>query len=146
MTEQLSTQHIVVPWFVQQFIFNLKKLQIFLISVSTSVLLVYKTTIYFWMFTFYPVTFLNWLSSRKFFLCVYYLKSLVAQTVTRLSTMRETRVRSLGREDPWRRKWQSTPVLLPGKSHGQKSLVGYSPWGCKESDTTERLHLIFEMA
>ena len=32
---------------------------------------------------------------------------------------------------------QSTPVLLPGKSHGQRSLVGYSPWGCKESDTTE---------
>ena len=37
--------------------------------------------------------------------------------------------------------WQSTPVLLPGKSHGQRSLVGYSPWGHKESDTTERLHL-----
>ena len=32
---------------------------------------------------------------------------------------------------PWRRKWQSTPVFLPGKSHGQRSLVGYSPWGCK---------------
>ena len=35
---------------------------------------------------------------------------------------------------PWRRKWQSTPALLPGKSHGQRSLVGYSPWGCKESE------------
>ena len=33
------------------------------------------------------------------------------------------------------------PVLLPGESHGQRSLVGYSPWGCKESDTTERLSL-----
>ena len=41
----------------------------------------------------------------------------------------------------WRRKWQPTPVLLPGKSHGWKSLVGYSLWGRKESDTTERLHL-----
>ena len=41
----------------------------------------------------------------------------------------------------WRRKWQPTPVLLPGKSHGWKNLVGYSPWGRKESDTTERLHL-----
>ena len=40
---------------------------------------------------------------------------------------------------PWRRKWHPTPVLLPGKSHGQRSLVGYSPWGCKESDMTERL-------
>ena len=37
----------------------------------------------------------------------------------------------------WRSKWQPTPVLLPGKSHGQRSLVGYSPWGRKESDTTE---------
>ena len=33
---------------------------------------------------------------------------------------------------PWGRKWQSTPVFLPGKSHGQRSLAGYSPWGCKE--------------
>ena len=41
---------------------------------------------------------------------------------------------------PWRRKWQPTPVFLPGKSHAQWSLVGYHPWGCKESDTTERLH------
>ena len=40
----------------------------------------------------------------------------------------------------WRRKWQSTPALLPGKSHGRRSLIGYSPWGRKESDTTERLH------
>ena len=40
----------------------------------------------------------------------------------------------------WRRKWQPTPVLLPGKSHGQRSMVGYSPWGCKELDTTERCH------
>ena len=45
------------------------------------------------------------------------------------------------RKIPWRRKRQSTPVLLPGKSHGQRRLVGYSPWGHKESDTTERLHL-----
>ena len=41
---------------------------------------------------------------------------------------------------PWRRKWQPTPLLLPGKSHGQRSLVGYSPWGHKESDTTEGLY------
>ena len=43
----------------------------------------------------------------------------------------------------WRRKWQPTPVLLPGKSHGWRSLVGYSPWGCEESDTTEQLHFHF---
>ena len=39
----------------------------------------------------------------------------------------------------WRRKWQTTPVFLTGESHGQRSLVGYSPWGRKESDMTERL-------
>ena len=43
---------------------------------------------------------------------------------------------------PWRRKWQSTPVLLPGKFHGQRSLVGYSSWGHKELDMTERLHFL----
>ena len=44
------------------------------------------------------------------------------------------------RKIPWRRKWQPTPVFLPGESHGRRSLVGYSPQGRKESDTTERLH------
>ena len=39
----------------------------------------------------------------------------------------------------WGRKWQPTPVCLPGKSHGQRSLAGYSPWGCKELDMTEQL-------
>ena len=41
---------------------------------------------------------------------------------------------------PWRRQWQPTPVLLPGKSHGQRSLVGYSSWGRKELDMTKLLH------
>ena len=44
---------------------------------------------------------------------------------------------------PWRRKWQPTPVLLPGKFHLWRSLVCYSPWGGKVSDTTERLHFHF---
>ena len=43
------------------------------------------------------------------------------------------------RKIPWRREWQPTEVFLPGKSYGQRSLVGYRPWGWKESDTTERL-------
>ena len=42
---------------------------------------------------------------------------------------------------PWRRSWQESPVFLPGESHGQRSLVGYGPWSCKELDTTERLTL-----
>ena len=67
----------------------------------------------------------------------------MAQRVRHLPIMRETRVRSLGREDPLEKGRQPTPVLLPGKSHGLRSLVGYSPWGRKESDTTERLHFHF---
>ena len=47
------------------------------------------------------------------------------------NTITETKLKVL------RRKWQHTPVLLPGKSHGRRSLVGYSPWGRKESDTAE---------
>ena len=66
--------------------------------------------------------------------------SLVAQTVKCLPAMRETRVRSLGREDPLEKEWQPIPVLLPGKFHGWRSLVGYSPWDRKESDMTEQLH------
>ena len=75
---------------------------------------------------------------HPFMICQFYQTSLVAETVKRLSTMRETWVGKI----PWRRKWQSTPGLLPGKSHGQRSPVGYSPWGRKELDTTERLHYI----
>ena len=53
--------------------------------------------------------------------------------------MQETRVWSLGWRDPLE-KWDlPTSIFSPGESHGQSSLVGYSPWGCKESDTTERL-------
>ena len=46
----------------------------------------------------------------------------------------------------WRRRWHPTPVLLPGKSHGQRSLVGCSPWGHEQSDTTERLHFHFSLS
>ena len=45
----------------------------------------------------------------------------------------------------WRRQWHPTPVLLPGKSHGRRSLVGYSPWDIEELDTTERLHFHFSV-
>ena len=62
--------------------------------------------------------------------------------VKHLPAMRETQVRSLGQEDHPEKEMAtySTPVLLPGKSHGWRSLVSYSPWGRKESDMTERLH------
>ena len=103
---------------------------------------------------------------RKFtsicFLVVIFLASLVAQRIKRLPAMQETRVWSLGWEDPkaltmgslevghdwatslslftfmhWRRKWQPTPVFLPGESQGQRSLVGCRLCGRIVSDTTE---------
>ena len=80
--------------------------------------------------------------------------SLVAQMVKHLPTMQETWVRSRGWEDPlekgkathssilaWSRKWHPTPILLPGKSHGQRSLAGDRPQGRNESDTTEHLSI-----
>ena len=60
--------------------------------------------------------------------------------------MLETWVRSLGQKDPLKKGMGlPTPVFLPGKFHGQRSLAGYSPWGRKESDTTERLTLYYAL-
>ena len=72
--------------------------------------------------------------------CLYIWASLIAQSVKNLPAMQETRVRSLGQEDPWRRAWQCTPVFLPGESHGQRGLASYSPWGYKKLDTTKRVN------
>ena len=57
--------------------------------------------------------------------------------VKNLPATLETQVQSLGQEDPLEKEMEPTPAFLPGKSHGQKSLAGYSPWGHKELDTTE---------
>ena len=65
--------------------------------------------------------------------------SLVAQTVKNPLAVWKTWVRSLGWKIPWRRVWQPTPVFLPGEFPGQRSLMGYSPWGLKELDMTEQL-------
>ena len=62
----------------------------------------------------------------------------MAQTVKYLPTMWETQVQSLGWED-LEKEMATHSVFLPGKSHRRRSLLGYSPWGCKESDATERL-------
>ena len=62
----------------------------------------------------------------------------MAQLVKNLPATQETWVRSLGQEDPWRREWLPTLVFLPRESYGQRSLEVYSPWGCKELDTTEQ--------
>ena len=54
--------------------------------------------------------------------------------------MQETQVQSLSQEDTLEKGMAPTPIFLPGKSHGQRSLTGYSPWGHKESDMTEHAH------
>ena len=61
----------------------------------------------------------------------------VAQMVKKLLTMWETQVWSLGQEAPLEKGIQPSPVFLPGEFHGQRSLASYSPWGCKELDTTD---------
>ena len=76
---------------------------------------------------------------------IYIWASLVAQRVKNLPAMWETWLQSLDQEDPLERKWQPTPVFLFGEFHGQRSLVGYSPWCRRESDTSERLssHILY---
>ena len=69
--------------------------------------------------------------------------SLVAQMVKRLPTMQETRVQTLGQEDPLEKEMATHSRTLAWKSHGWRSLICYSPRGHKELDTTERLHFLF---
>ena len=75
----------------------------------------------------------------------FFFASLVAQLVKNSPANAED-VKDMGlidpwvRKIPWKRKWQPTPVFLHGEYHGQKSLVGYSSWGCKELDTIEHAH------
>ena len=63
----------------------------------------------------------------------------MAQLAKDLPTIQKTSFNPWVRKIPWRRECLPTPVFLPGESLGQRNLVGYSPWGCKESDTTEWL-------
>ena len=71
-----------------------------------------------------------------------YLSVCVYASIKCLESLIKLQVVSRGN---WRRQRQPTPVLLPGKSHGWRSLVGYSPWGHEESDMTERLHFHFSL-
>ena len=61
----------------------------------------------------------------------------MAQMVKNLPALQETRLNPWVRKIPWRRKGEPIPVFLPVEFHGQRSLAGYSPWGCKGLDTTE---------
>ena len=94
------------------------------------------------------------LSHQRSLVYIYLIKIKIQKNVKHETTYANTRVMTASRVTQlleifsaylwgWRRKWQPTPVFLPGKSHGWRSLVGYSPWGCKELDMTERLHFYF---
>ena len=65
-----------------------------------------------------------------YLICILYW-SILAQTIKNLPKVQQIRFNPWVGKTPWRGKWQHTPVFLPGKSHGQRSLVGYSPWGHK---------------
>ena len=67
-----------------------------------------------------------------------WVRSLVREPRSHMSCGQNTKIQN---RNPWRRKWQPTPVFVPGEFHGQRSLAGYSPWGRKELDTAERLSL-----
>ena len=89
------------------------------------------------------ILFLKFFSGFHYFcvssLCAHWALQ-VAQWIKNPPAMQETQetwVRSLGQEDPWMTAWQSISVFLPGESYGQRSLVSYSPWAHKESDSTE---------
>ena len=80
------------------------------------------------------------------FLKFEYIKSVVPPSFINLLTIKWSRSKRLRldpwvRKIPWRRGWQPTPLFLPGESHGQRSLVGYSPYGCKELDLACSIHV-----
>ena len=90
----------------------------------------------------YDVVLVSAIKQSELAICIHISRlpmALVVKNPPAMKEPQETWVQSLGQEDPWRRKWQPTPVFLPGQSHGQRSLTGYSSWGCKELDMTERL-------
>ena len=77
------------------------------------------------------------------YICVYihkYMYSLMHAMYRELKDLKLLKILSR------RRQWQATPVLLPRKSHGRRSLVDCSPWGLEELDTTERLHFHFSLS
>ena len=78
---------------------------------------------------------------RTYIFKFHLVRILVAQTGLQC---RRLRMNSWVAKIPWRRSWQPIPVFLPGEFHGQ-SLVGYSPWGSKESDTSERLTVLLSL-
>ena len=124
-------------WWIAECLYQL--FRIFLRRYFYSTLLI--KPMFFFSFFF---SFLNVCKTENYFNLLG--ATLVAQTVKPLLAMQETWVWSLGGEDPLEKEMMTPPILLPGKLHGLKFLIAYSPWGLKESDKTERLHFLFLLA
>ena len=101
-------------------------------------------SILYWCFSFW-LTSLCIIGSSFIHLSLSFPSGSVVKNSPAMQEPQETRVQSLGWEGPWKSRWQPTLVFLPGKSHGQRSLGGYSPWGYKELETTEWLHFRFNL-
>ena len=95
----------------------------------------YLSFVIWWACGFFPFPFFLTILKNNDILA-----SPLAQQVKNLLVVQRHQVRSLSWEESWSRKWQPTLVFLPGESHGQRSLVGYSPWGHKEPNMTELLN------
>ena len=104
----------------------------------------------FWNFISFPrkpsysASFLHWIFSLSYpYLTTLYIFNSIVSWLPKPSPLRNPWLLRGWTPVSWRRKWQPTPVFLPGKFHGWRSLVGYSPWGCKELDTNEQLYTFY---
>ena len=139
--DTITAGHILSNFLILNLIY-IKKKELLRISIKSLTKVIFEFWGYRIFCLFYFHAYLSFLNVLLYTYLMFYcsVQSLVAQMVKCLSTMWETRVQSLGWEDPLEKEMAIHSSTLPGKSHGQRSLEGYSPWGHKESDTTEWLH------
>ena len=138
-------------WYFSEPPYSVGSCRVFLIFCSTFIFLgVNWPSVYYFLTFHFILEYSWWTMSHEFqvyskviqFYIYIYLQHLTGCLSGKESARqwRRHRFNPWVRKILWRRNWQPTPVFLPGKSHGQRRLVNYSPWGCKESDMTKRLH------
>ena len=143
----LTTHHCLTPqtvynYFILLIMFPLWLAIVIIFFVWLFIVKTDKHILLLWLCNYYSLnTIVSWLVNRKITeLYISPRNTLVAQRVKSLQCGR-TRFDPWVGKIPWRRKWQPTALFLSRKSHGRRSLAGYSPWGCKELDTTEETSL-----
>ena len=142
--DTITAGHILSNFLILNLIY-IKKKELLRISIKSLTKVIFEFWGYRIFCLFYFHAYLSFLNVLLYTYLMFYcsVQSLVAQMVKCLSTMWETRVQSLGWEDPLEKEMAIHSSILPGKSDRQRSLEGYSPWGRKESDMTERLHFTY---